>query len=150
MLFEISPNPVTAIIRMFSTAAADTAGGSSRTYYEKAFQVNNDTTKALVSAQIEVASDSPGLPSGALLDFALATALNDTGTVANRQTAPVTGIGSFVTQPAFVSVPGTGNLPPGAAPNAAGAQAIWFRLTLPAGTAAYKGAADVRAQGTTA
>lgn len=150
MLFDISPNPVTAIIRMFSTAAADTAGGASRIYVEKGFQVNNDTTKASVSTTIEVASDSPGLPSGALLDIALATALNDTGTVANRQTAPVTGIGSFVTQPALVSVPSPGNLPPGAAPNTAGAQAIWFRLTLPAGTAAYKGAGDVRVQGTTA
>lgn len=150
MLFEISPNAVTAIIRAFSTAAADVAGGSTRTFYEKAFIVNNDTAKALVSAQIEIASDSPSLPGGAALDIALTTALNDSGTVANRQTAPASGIGSFTTQPAFVSVPSPGNLPPGAAPNSAGAQGVWFRLTLPAGTAAYKGAMDVRTQGTTA
>ena len=30
MLFEISPNPVTAVIRMFSTSAADVPAGSQR------------------------------------------------------------------------------------------------------------------------
>ena len=54
-----------------------------------------------------------------------------------------------MTQPAFVNVPGAGNLPSGTAPNAAGAQGMWLRLTLPAGTAAYKGSADLRTQGTT-
>ena len=44
-----------------------------------------------------------------------------------------------MTQPALISVPGAGNLPSGAAPNIAGAQGVWLRLTLPAGTAAYKG-----------
>ena len=50
---------------------------------------------------------------------------------------------------AFVAVPGSGNLPPGTAPNAAGAQGIWLRLTLPPGGASYKGSADIRIQGTT-
>jgi hypothetical protein len=149
MLFEISPNPVTAVVRMFSTTAADIPAGAQRAYYEKVFIVNNNTATALTGAQIEVASETPALPSGALLDLALTTALNDTGSVANRQTAPSTGVGSFTTQPAFVSVPGPGNLPPGAAPNAAGAQGVWLRLTLPAGTTAYKGSADLRTQGTT-
>jgi hypothetical protein len=149
MLFEIAPNPVTAVIRMFATSAADVPAGLQRTYYEKLFVVNNNTVTALTGAQIEVASETPSLPSGALLDLALATALNDTGTVANRQTAPSSGVGSFVSQPAFAGVPSPGNLPPGAAPNAAGAQAVWLRLTLPAGTAAYKGSADLRTQGTT-
>jgi len=149
MLFEISPNAVTSVIRLFSTAAADTPVGSQRIFYEKIFVVNNNTVTALTGAQIEIASETPSLPSGALLDFALTTALNNSGTVANRQTAPVSGIGSFVTQPAFVSVPAPGNLPPGVAPNAAGAQGMWLRLTLPAGTAPYKGSADLRTQGTT-
>jgi hypothetical protein len=149
MLFEISPNPVTAVVRMFSTTAADIPAGAQRTYYEKVFIVNNNTATALTGAQIEVASETPALPSGALLDLALTTALNDTGSVANRQTAPSTGVGSFTAQPAFVSVPGPGSLPPGAAPNAAGAQGVWLRLTLPAGTTAYKGSADLRTQGTT-
>ena len=148
MLFEISPNPVTSVIRMFSTSAADTPSGLQRTYYEKVFAVNNNTATTLTGAQVEVASDTPALPGGALLDLALATALNDSVTATNRQTAPASGIGSFVTQPAFIGVPG-GSLPFGAAPNAAGALGIWVRLTLPAGTAAYKGTATLRTQGTT-
>lgn len=149
MLFEISPNAVTAVLRCFSTSAADVPSGSVRTYYEKVFIVNNNTATALTGAQIEVASETPSLPSGAALDLALCTALDDTNTTTNRQTAPSTGAGSFVTQPAIVSVPGTGNLPPGAAPNTAGAQGVWLRLTLQPGTSAYKGSADLRTQGTT-
>jgi hypothetical protein len=149
MLFEISPNPVTAVVRLFATSAADAPTGSQRTYYEKVFVVNNNTATALTGVQLEVASETPSLPSGALLDLALTTTLNDTGAVTNRQTAPSAGVGSFMTQPAFVSVPNLGNLPSGAAPNAAGAQGVWLRLVLPAGTAAYKGSADLRTQGTT-
>ena len=149
MLFEILPNPVTAVIRTFSTSAADVPAGSQRTYYEKVFVVNNNTATALTSTQIEVASDTPSLPSGAALDLALTTTLNDTGSVANRQTAPSSGIGSFTTQPAFLSVPSPGSLPSGAAPNATGAQGMWLRLTVPAGATAYKGSADLRTQGTT-
>jgi hypothetical protein len=149
MLFEIAPNPVSAITRMFVTAAADVPGGAARSYYEKGFVVDNNTATALTGAQIEISSDAPALPGGTALDIALATALADTGTAANRQTAPSTGIGGFVTQPALVAVPGSGNLPPGAAPNAAGAQGVWFRLTLPAGTTAYKGSVQIQAQGAT-
>jgi hypothetical protein len=149
MLFEISPNPVTAITRLFSNTAADGSVGVQRTYYEKVFIVNTNTGTTLTGTQIEVASEAPSLPSGALLDLALTTALNDTGTAANRQAAPPSGIGSFISQPAFVSVPGPGNLPSGAAPNTSGAQGVWFRLTLSAGTATYKGSADLRTQGTT-
>jgi hypothetical protein len=149
MLFEISPNPVTAITRLFSNTAADGPAGTQRTYYEKVFVVNNNTGTALTGTQIEVASETPSLPSGAQLDLALSTVLNDTGTTANRQVAASSGIGSFISQPAFVSVPGPANLPSGAAPNTSGAQGVWLRLTLPAGTAAYKGWADLRTQGAT-
>src|SRR4029077_17773135 len=149
MLFELAPNPVTAVIRLFSTSAADVPAGSQRTYYEKIFVVNNNTATSLTGAQIEVASETPALPSGALLDLALTTALSDTGTVANRQTAPSSGVGVFTAQPAFLSVPSPGNLPAGTVPNTAGAQGVWLRLTLPAGTTAYKGAADLRTQGMT-
>jgi hypothetical protein len=149
MLFEISPNAVTAIIRMFSNTAADGPTGTQRTYFEKVFVANNNTSAALTGAQIEVASEVPSLPSGALLDLALATNLNDTGTATNRQTAPSSGVGSFIPQPAFVNSAGPGNLPAGPAPNSAGAQGVWLRLTLPAGAASYKGSADLRTQGTT-
>ena len=140
---------MTSVIRMLSTSAADVAAGSQRTYYEKVFLVNNNAAEALTGAQIGVVNETPVLPSGALLDLALTTALNDTGTVSDRQTAPSLGIGSFITQPTFVSTPSPGNLPPGAAPNATGAQGMWLRLILPAGPTAYKGAANYRIQGTT-
>jgi hypothetical protein len=155
MMFDIETTagsgstPVTAVIRCFSTAAADVPSGSQRIFYEKVFIVNNNTATALTGAQIEIASETPSLPTGAALDLALCTALDDTNTTTNRQTAPASGAGSFVTQPALVSVPGSGNLPPGSAPNTAGAQGVWLRLTLSPGTAAYKGSADLRAQGTT-
>ncbi len=149
MMFEIGPNPVTAVIRCFSTAAADVPTGATRAFYEKVFIVNNNTATALTGAQIEIASETPTLPSGATLNLALCTALDDVNTATNRQTAPAAGAGAFVTQPALVAVPGAGNLPPGAAPNTAGAQGVWLQLTLSPGTAAYKGSADLRAQGTT-
>lgn len=152
MLFEVSPNAVVAITRCFWTSAADVPSGSARYFYEKVFVVNNNTSTALTGAQIEIASEMPSLPSGALLDIGLTTALNDTNTANPRQQASSflpTGVSSFTTQPAFVNVPSPGNLPSGAAPNSAGAQGVWMRLTLPAGTAAYKGSADLRTQGTT-
>jgi hypothetical protein len=149
MLFEILPNAVTTVVRMFARTAADTPSGAQRIYYEKVFLVNNNTGISLTAAQTEVASEAPTLPAGALLDMALTNALADGGTVTNRQTAPASGIGSFITQPSFITIPGAANLPSGAAPNSSGAQGAWLRLTLPAGTAAYKGAGDIRTQGTT-
>jgi hypothetical protein len=152
MLFEISPNQVKFITRCFATAAADVPAGSARYFFEKVFVVNNNVATALTAAQIEIASETPTLPTGALLDIALCTALNDTNTANPRQQAssfvPI-GCGAFVAQPALVPVPGGGNLPSGAAPNSIGAQGVWLRLTLSPGTAAYKGSADLRTQGTT-
>jgi hypothetical protein len=160
MLFDVTnsagggtPTPVTAITRCFATAAADVPSGAARYFYEKVFVVNNNSSTSLTGAQIEIASESPTLPSGALLDIGLCTNLNDTNTCNPRQQSssfvPI-GVSSFVTQPAFVDVPASpGSLPSGNAPNAAGAQGCWMRLTLPAGTAAYNGAADLRTQGTT-
>jgi hypothetical protein len=148
-LFDLLPNAVTTVLRLFERTAADVPTGVGRLYYEKIFVVNNNTGITLTQAQAEVALEIPTLPSGVLLDAALTTALNDTGTVVNRQTAPAAGIGAFVTQPAFINIPAPGNLPAGAAPNAAGAQGIWLRYTLPAGSASYKGAVNYRAQGVT-
>lgn len=147
MLFEILPNPVLAITRAFATAAADVPGGSTRTYYEKGFVVNNNTATALTAAGIQVASESPSLPGSALLDAGLDTAFNASTSSANRQTAPSGP--TFMTQPANLTPPSGGNLPSGAASNAAGAIGLWLRLTVPAGTAPYKGAATIQATGNT-
>jgi hypothetical protein len=147
-----TPTPVVAVTRCFWTAAADVSTGSARYFFEKVFVVNNNAATALTGAQIEIASETPTLSAGALLDMALCTALNDTNICNPRQQASSfvpTGSGAFVTQPAFINVPSPGNLPSGNAPNAAGAQGVWLRLTLPPGTAAYKGSADLRSQGTT-
>lgn len=141
---------VSSVVRAFSTSAADVPTGSQRTYYEYGFIVNNNAATAFTGAQVEIASETPVLPGSAALDLALALNLNDQSTVANRQTAPATGAyTAFSVQPAFVSVPGSGNLPPGVVPNFAGAQKAALRLTLPAGTAAYEGMADVQVKGTT-
>jgi hypothetical protein len=152
ILFDITPNTVKAVTRCFWTAPADVPAGSTRYFFEKVFIVNNNTATALTGAQVEVASESPSLPSGALLDMGLTTVLNDTNTASARQQTSgflPTGVSSFTTQPAYINVPSPGNLPSGATPNTSGAQGIWLRLTLPAGTAAYKGSADIRTQGTT-
>jgi hypothetical protein len=151
MLFDILPNPVTAITRIFATATADVPGGSQRIFYEKAFLVNTNTTTSLQSATVEVLSETPSLPAGALLDLALTKALNDTQTSANRQTLPTNGDSSsltFVTQPSPISVIASpGSLPAGN--SAAVAQGLWWRLTLPAGTAPYDGTSLLRTNGST-
>jgi hypothetical protein len=85
MLFEISPNPVTAVIRLFSTSTADAPTGAQRTYYEKVFVVNNNTSTALTAAQIQAAGETPDLPAGAALELALATRLNDDGSIPDRK-----------------------------------------------------------------
>jgi hypothetical protein len=151
MLFDISPNAVTAITRVFATAQADVPGGSSRTFYEKVFCVNQNATTALTAAAIQVLSETAALPGSATLDLALTKVLNDTATAANRQTLPANGDTtalSFVTQPSAINVIASpGSLPAGGV--AAEAQGCWLRLTLPAGTTAYKGTADIRTTGST-
>lgn len=143
-----------AISRMFIGASSDVSGGSTRTYYEEIFYNNNNLTTALGSAsdaQILIQAESPSLPSGASLDIALTTALNNTATITNRQTAP-TGVTSYTTgsPPQGITVPnGPGVLPASAgAGSATSAQKIVARLTLLAGTAAYEGLPTFRATGT--
>lgn len=147
MLFDISPSQVTQNRRPFYNVASDVTGGSNRTYYEKLFVVNTNTTTALTVASVLKQAD----PSSGTLQFALANSLNDTGTIANRQTAPATGITAFSSgsAPQTINVPSPQNLPSGAAPNAAGAQAVWFSLLLTAGLAAAKTSYTARVTGTT-
>lgn len=149
-LFDILPNPVTAITRVFATSQADIPGGSTRVFYEKVFWVNTNATTSLLSAAIQVLSETGALPSGATLDLALTTALNDNQTSANRQTLPTNqggGALSFVVQPSAINVPAPGNLANGN--SAAVAEGGWLRLTLAAGTTVYQGAADLRTTGST-
>jgi hypothetical protein len=146
-LFEILPNRVTQIRRPFYNAAADVAGGANRNYYEKIFAVNNNTVTALTAASIIKQVDPTGATA---LNIALCSALNDAGTIANRQTAPASGITAFSSgvAPQTIAVP-TANLTPGAAPNAAGAQGVWLNLALNAGVAATKTSLTLRTTGST-
>jgi hypothetical protein len=147
MLFDLLPNQVTQNRRPFYNAASDVTGGSNRTYYEKIFCVNTNTTTALTVASILKQAD----PSSGTLQLALTNVLNDTGTVANRQTTPGSGITAFTSgsAPQTINVPSPQNLPSGAAPNAAGAQGVWLSLLLVAGLAAAKTSFTLRATGTT-
>ena len=147
---DLSPNQITDTHRVLWNAAAQAVGGSTNTFYEKAFVVNNNTSTALTSSALQVTSESPSLPGSATIGIALATSLNDTVTAVNRQTALASGYGSIITQPSSVTVTAnSGTLPSGAAPNAAGALGIQFVFTLPAGVAAYNGYMNVQTSGTT-
>lgn len=147
MLFDLSPNQITLVTRPFYNAAADVPGGSNKTYYEKIFAVNNNTTTALTSGYISKTVD----PSVGTLEFALTNALNDTAAVANRQTAPASGITAFTTgvAPQTINIPSPQNLPSGAAPNAAGAQGIWLSLLLVSGSSPAKTSFTMQGAGQT-
>ena len=145
--FDLAPNQITQVRRPFYNAASDIVGGSTRNYYEKIFAVNDNTATALTLANILKQTD----PSSGTLQFALTTVLNDSGTVANRQTVPGSGIGSFSvgSAPQTIAVPSPQNLPSGAAPNSAGAQGVWLNLNLTAGLAPAKTSFGLRATGQT-
>lgn len=147
MLFEKLPNAVTENRRPFYNVSSDVVGGASRTFYEKIFAVNNNTTTALTSAIVSKTVD----PSAGTFEFALTNALNDTSTIANRQTLPTVAITAFTTgaSPQAVNVPSPQNLASGAAPNAAGAQGIWIAQTLTAGLAPAKTSFTMRVAGST-
>jgi hypothetical protein len=148
-LFEILPNPVTAVIRPFSTVAADITGGSTRTYYEKAFMLNTDTTTALTSSTLTKQTDPGGLYSTTSieLDIAPCTALNDTNTATNRQTAPATGVGTYSSGAAPQTI--TPAQQTAAGNSAAQAQGFWMRLTIAPGTAPQNTSFDLRPAGNT-
>lgn len=88
-----------------------------------------------------------------------AGAATDSWTVTRGQfgtTAATHSNGAAVTQyftngqsPQTINVPSTGNLPPGAAPNAAGAQAVWLHLGLTPGLAPTKTSFTLQEFGTT-
>ena len=147
MLFDLLPNLVTQVRRPFYAASSDVIGGSTRNYYEKIFAVNTNTAFALTLASILKQVD----PSAGTLNFALTNVLNDTGTVANRQTVPASGITAFSSgaAPQTIAVPSPQNLPSGAAPNAAGAQGVWLNLVLTAGLAATNTSFQMRETGQT-
>jgi hypothetical protein len=148
MLFPILPNPITSVVRPFSGVASDVSGGSTRTYYEKLFALNSDTSTAMTGTAILKQVDPSGLYAGSgALDINPCTALNDTNTTTNRQTVPASGIGSWSSGAAPQSI--TPAQQSAAANSAAQAQGFWVRLTLPPGLAPANGSFTLRVTGNT-
>src|ERR1700731_901964 len=147
MLLDITPNLITQVRRPFYNAAADVSGGSTRSFHEKVFAVDNNTVTALTVANIIKQVD----PGSGTLNFALTNALNDTSTIATRQTVPSVAITAFSSgaAPQTIAVLSPQNLPSGTAPNAAGAQGIWLQLVLTAGLAPAKTSFTMRISGQT-
>ncbi len=147
MLFNLSPNQITEVRRLFYNAASDVAGGSTRNYYDKIFAVDDNTVTALTVASVIKQVD----PTSGTVNFALTNALNDTSSVATRQTLPTVAITAFSSgaAPQTIAVPSPQNLPSGAAPNAAGAQGVWMNLLLTAGLAPAKTSETMRITGQT-
>jgi hypothetical protein len=154
MLFDLAPNQITQVRRPFYGAYAQAGGGSTNIWYEKLFAVCDNTTTALTAAAIIKNADPSGLYSGSgALDFALCTALNDTNSITTSLNpgSPPGSITSYSSgaAPQTVNVPSPQILPSGAAPNAAGAQGIWLKLTLVAGEATISSFMDVQTTGQT-
>lgn len=125
--------------RLFINATAEATGGSSKTYYEKVFCKNNNSTSALIGAAIVEASDSQSDTA-----FCLASAKDDSVTTTNRLTAPS---GANLLDPDTFN--GSSKSVPGGSLGAGEAIGVWLQKTLPAGTSAGKGTYGLTTSGTT-
>jgi hypothetical protein len=126
-----NPNETAAFIHFRNSAS----GASATTRYEKSFWRNNHATLTLNSAQVTLTADPD-----ARIRMGLATAKNDTGSVANRLTAPA-GI-TFVDDGVAQNVPG-GTLEAGSAIG------VWFEEALPANDPAHRTTFTTQLAGTT-
>ncbi len=154
MLFDLAPNQITQVRRVFYAAYANATGGGSNVWYEKIFAVNDNTATTLTSAIITKQIDPVGLYTGSgALDFALCNSLNDTSTITTNLNpgTPPASITSYSSgaAPQSINVPSPQNLVNGTAPNASNAEGIWLRLTLVAGEATVNSFADMRITGQT-
>jgi hypothetical protein len=111
------------------------SGASATDRHEKVFWRNDNTSLALLDAIVTLTADPD-----ARLMIALATSQNDSGSVANRLTAPP-GL-TFVDDNVDLNVPGT-NLGPGSAIG------VWIRQTLPANDVAHDTTFTLQIRGTT-
>ncbi len=113
--------------RPFYDVSADVEGGSARTYYEKIFIKNENSTLALLAAQVSESGDPTGK-----ITFDLESAVDGSNTSTNRQTAPAGGgmQGSF--DSADKSLDADTDL------GAGEAISVWLLLSLAAGDAAQK------------
>lgn len=126
---------VTEIRRLFYGASAEATGGSTRTFTEKVFLLNNHSTLALNSVVISEDSD----PS-TYVSFTLENSLDGSETIASRLNTTPSNITEAFSN-GDKSIPG-GVLGPGEACG------VWIRLTLLAGTAPSKNVWGVGVTGT--
>jgi hypothetical protein len=126
----ISPNE-TSRTSLFRQSASE-AGIAIR--YEKTFWRNSHATLTLNSAQVRLTLDPD-----ARIRIGLATAINDTVTVANRKTAPA-GV-TFVDDNVLQAVPGS-------VLTAGDRIGVWWELNLPASDAAHRTSATDELSGT--
>jgi hypothetical protein len=152
MLFDLSPNQITQVRRVFYGAYAQASGGSTNTWYEKIFALNDNTATTLTSSSITKQADPSGLYSGSgALNFSLCNSLNDTSTITtnlNPGTPPSSNTAySSGAAPQSINVPSPQNLPSGSTPNTSNSQGIWLQLVLVAGEATVNSYADMRISG---
>lgn len=133
---------VLEVRRLFYNASAEASGGSTKNYYEKIFVKNTNATLALLDASFAESADPT-----TLVDFALEDAIDDTGTVTNRVTAP--SAGDLASDGFSSSTKLLSTVDAGTADLAAGsAIGIWVHLTLAAGAAANNSTWTLRTTGT--
>ena len=128
----VTGTTVTRVHRLFYGATANASSGT-KTFYEKVFVRNNNSTNALLNATITGSEDTT-----TILNFDLEDEDNASNTSTNRLTAPDAGDmlgGSFTADDAEKAVNetdggGAGDL------GAGSAIGVWLQLTLTAGLAA--------------
>ena len=121
LIFTIPPNEL-GVYMLFQNAFSSSG---SELRYEKMFWKNSDGSLTLTSAQVTLTADASGD-----INIGLATSVSDSGSVANRLSAP--GGVSFVGTSTAQNVPGGGNIAAGAAIG------VWVLQTLGGSAAAQK------------
>lgn len=112
-----------------------TSEASTAVRYEKQFGLNSNATNALLTALVTLTADP-----AAKIQIGLATAVNDTGTVANRKTAPAS---------VTYSDDGVALGVPGADLAATAKIGVWAQQTLAANDAAQKNTFTLQLSGST-
>lgn len=130
---------VTTVRRPFYNASSDP--NAEKTYYEKVFVKNTNSTLNLLGATfIDGGGDSNNY-----ITFAIANSVNDTESLANRLAAPTgTGAGGFsAATKTLDDNAGTADLVAGAAVG------VWLKMTLNANSAAQKDVYQLNVSGST-
>lgn len=133
VLHTFAPSETEAV-RLFRNAVSAT---SPKVYYEKYFFKNTDDVSALLGAYLRGTADPTGK-----LAVAIANTVDDTGTSADRLTAPA-GVGAFTEESIDLAVPGT-NLAAGSAIG------FWLRFSLAAGEVPLKSSVSYQLRGSNA